>query len=52
MSLNKVNTFFTESIEEQLPIINKALSDVTGNDLEISFSDLNPANSETYLEEV
>jgi len=51
MSLEKIITFFNESIEEQLPSINKSLNDVTGNELEVSFSDLNSGNLETYLSE-
>lgn len=49
MSLKQLISFFNESIEEQLPNINKSLKDITGNELEISFSDLNPGNSELYL---
>ena len=51
MSLEQLISFFNESIEEQLPNINKSLNDITGNELEISFSDLNSGNSEMYLSE-
>lgn len=51
MPLEKLNTFFTESIDEQLPILNNALSDVSGNKLEASFSDLNSGNNESYFGE-
>jgi flagellar motor switch protein FliN len=51
MSLEQLISFFNESIEKQLPHIIKSLNDITGNELEISFSDLNSGNSEMYLSE-
>jgi len=51
MSLEKLNTFFTESVDELIPSINNALSDISGNNLEITFSDLNSGNNESYLGE-
>ena len=51
MSLEKLNTFFTESIDEILPSINNALSDISGNKLEVTYSDLSSGNNESYLGE-
>ena len=51
MSLEKLNTFFIESIDELLPSINNALSDISGNKLEVTFSDLSSGNNESFLGE-
>jgi len=51
MSLEKLNTFFIESIDELLPSINNALSDLSGNKLEVTFSDLSSGNNESFLGE-
>lgn len=50
MALDRVTTFFNETVNETLPRINEALKNASGNDLEVSFSDLETINSEKYIE--
>ena len=51
MGLDRVTTFFNEIVNETLLKINEAFKNASGNDLEVSFSDLETINSEKYREE-
>lgn len=51
MALEKVKSFFSDTIESMLPVINDNLKSVTGNKIEASFGDIVQSGAENYIGE-